>query len=155
MAGSKKLFACRFTQRRIEMRLMPPTSSGGPCRRHQRCPPAIAVGRSARCLLCGQPRYPGRNAAGVAIGSERSRAARRFDHAMRTRSRSSCEILLSAQTSFGNLFRDACNAAGVKKSAHGVRKIGAIRAALNGATVAELDAIFWLAGRRHGRALCP
>jgi hypothetical protein len=49
--------------------------------------------------------------------------------------------------SFGNLFRDACNAAGVKKSAHGVRKIGAIRAALNGATVAELDAIFgWQGG---------
>jgi integrase len=49
--------------------------------------------------------------------------------------------------SFGNLFRDACNAAGVKKSAHGVRMIGAIRAALNGATVAELDAIFgWQGG---------
>jgi len=27
--------------------------------------------------------------------------------------------------SFGNFFRDACNAAGVEKSAHGVRKIGA------------------------------
>jgi hypothetical protein len=49
--------------------------------------------------------------------------------------------------SFGNRFRDACNAAGVKKSAHGVRKIGAIRAALNGATVAGLDAIFgWRGG---------
>ena len=36
---------------------------------------------------------------------------------------------------------------GVKKSAHGVRKIVAIRAALNGATVAELDAIFgWQGG---------
>jgi integrase len=49
--------------------------------------------------------------------------------------------------SFGNLFRDACNAAGVKKSAHGVRKIGATRAANEGATVAELDAIFgWQGG---------
>ena len=28
---------------------------------------------------------------------------------------------------FGNAFRDACNAAGVRKSAHGVRKIGATR----------------------------
>lgn len=49
--------------------------------------------------------------------------------------------------SFGNLFRDACNAAGVAKSAHGVRKIGATRAANNGATVAELEAIFgWQGG---------
>jgi integrase len=50
--------------------------------------------------------------------------------------------------SFGTYFRDACNAAGVNKSAHGVRKIGAIRAAHNGATVAELDAIFgWTGGK--------
>jgi len=50
--------------------------------------------------------------------------------------------------SFGNFFRDACNAAGVEKSAHGVRKIGATRAANNGATVAELEAIFgWEGGR--------
>lgn len=49
--------------------------------------------------------------------------------------------------SFGNLFREACNAAGVAKSAHGVRKIGATRAANNGATVAELEAIFgWQGG---------
>jgi integrase len=49
--------------------------------------------------------------------------------------------------SFGNLFRAACNAAGlVGKSAHGVRKIGAIRAAHNGATVAELNAIFGWTG---------
>ena len=39
--------------------------------------------------------------------------------------------------SFGNMFRDACRAAGVAKSAHGVRKIGATRAAENGATVAD------------------
>ena len=49
--------------------------------------------------------------------------------------------------SFGNLFREAARAAGVKKSAHGVRKIGATRAAENGATVAELEAIFgWQGG---------
>jgi integrase len=49
--------------------------------------------------------------------------------------------------SFGNMFRAACRAAGVNKSAHGVRKIGATRAANNGATVAELEAIFgWIGG---------
>ena len=50
--------------------------------------------------------------------------------------------------SFGNMFRDACNAAGVKKSAHGLRKIAATRAAEAGATVAELEAMFgWSGGR--------
>ncbi|MGA7373258.1 MAG: tyrosine-type recombinase/integrase, partial [Methyloceanibacter sp.] len=44
--------------------------------------------------------------------------------------------------SFGNLFKDACKAAGVSGSAHGVRKIAATRAADNGATEAELMAIF-------------
>lgn len=49
--------------------------------------------------------------------------------------------------SFGNYFREACRAAGVNKSAHGVRKIGATRAAENGATVAELEALFgWRGG---------
>jgi integrase len=48
--------------------------------------------------------------------------------------------------SFGNAFRGACRAAGVAKSAHGVRKIGATRAAENGATVAELEAIFGWSG---------
>lgn len=50
--------------------------------------------------------------------------------------------------SFGNLFSDVCRAAGLKgKSAHGVRKIGATRAANNGATVAQLEAIFgWRGG---------
>ena len=49
--------------------------------------------------------------------------------------------------SFGNAFSEAARAAGVKKSAHGVRKIGATRAAENGATVAELEAIFgWQGG---------
>jgi integrase len=49
--------------------------------------------------------------------------------------------------SFGNAFKDACVAAGVMgKSAHGCRKIGATRAAENGATVAELNAIFGWTG---------
>src|SRR6516165_3614192 len=49
--------------------------------------------------------------------------------------------------SFGNAFADACRAAGVNKSAHGLRKIGATRAANNGATVA-LNAIFgWSGGK--------
>jgi site-specific recombinase XerD len=52
--------------------------------------------------------------------------------------------------SFGNMFKDACRAAGVvenKKAAHGLRKVGATRAAENGATVAELEAIFgWTGG---------
>lgn len=49
--------------------------------------------------------------------------------------------------SFGNIFREACRKAGVQKSAHGVRKIGATRAANAGATVAELEALFgWQGG---------
>jgi integrase len=49
---------------------------------------------------------------------------------------------------FGNAFSEAASAAGVKKSAHGVRKIAATIAAENGATEAELDAIFgWTGGR--------
>jgi len=49
--------------------------------------------------------------------------------------------------SFGNMFRAACNDAGVQKSAHGVRKIGATRAAEAGATVGELEALFgWTGG---------
>lgn len=50
--------------------------------------------------------------------------------------------------SFGNMFSAACRAAGVQKSAHGVRKAGATRAANNGATVAQLEAIFGWAGGR-------
>jgi integrase len=50
--------------------------------------------------------------------------------------------------SIGNAFRDACRAAGIPKSAHGLRKASATRAANNGATVAELEAIFgWDGGR--------
>ncbi len=49
--------------------------------------------------------------------------------------------------SFGNMFRAACNAARVKKSAHGVRKIGAVRAAEAGVTMRELEALFgWTGG---------
>jgi integrase len=44
--------------------------------------------------------------------------------------------------SFGNEFRLACNAARVPGSAHGVRKIAATTAANNGATVAQLKALF-------------
>lgn len=50
--------------------------------------------------------------------------------------------------SFGNLFSEAARAAGIAKSAHGVRKIAATIAAENGATESELDAIFgWTGGR--------
>lgn len=49
--------------------------------------------------------------------------------------------------SFGNMFRTACAAAGLEnKSAHGVRKIGAIRAAESGLTVNELEALFGWSG---------
>jgi hypothetical protein len=41
--------------------------------------------------------------------------------------------------SFGNAFSEACRAAGVKKSAHGLRKIGAT-------PVAQLNAIFGWSG---------
>jgi integrase len=50
--------------------------------------------------------------------------------------------------SFGNWFKDACRAAGVPGTAHGLRKAGATRAANNGATEKELEAIFgWTGGR--------
>jgi integrase len=49
--------------------------------------------------------------------------------------------------SFGNAFRKACRAAGVRKSPHGLRKIAATRAANAGATVAELESMFgWTGG---------
>ncbi len=48
----------------------------------------------------------------------------------------------------GNLFRKACREAGIRKSAHGLRKAAATHAANRGATVAELEAIFgWEGGR--------
>jgi len=50
--------------------------------------------------------------------------------------------------SLGNAFRDACRAAGIRKSAHGLRKAAATRAANNGATEAQLEAIFgWEGGK--------
>jgi hypothetical protein len=49
--------------------------------------------------------------------------------------------------SFGNDFSEACRAAGIRKSAHGVRKLGATVAAENGATEAELESMFgWKRG---------
>lgn len=51
--------------------------------------------------------------------------------------------------SFGNQFKDACRTAGVNKSAHGLRKLGATRCANQGATEAELEALFgWRRGSR-------
>jgi integrase len=51
--------------------------------------------------------------------------------------------------SFGNLFRKACRDAGLQnRSAHGLRKAAATRAANAGATESELEAIFgWIGGR--------
>jgi integrase len=48
---------------------------------------------------------------------------------------------------FGNFFRAACVAAGVTKSAHGLRKLAATRAAEAGASERELEALFgWRGG---------
>ena len=50
--------------------------------------------------------------------------------------------------SFGTWFREVCRAAGITKSAHGLRKAAATRAANNGATESELEAMFgWRGGR--------
>ncbi|WP_245431124.1 tyrosine-type recombinase/integrase [Rhodoplanes roseus] len=50
--------------------------------------------------------------------------------------------------SFGNEFREWCAAAGVTKSAHGLRKLAATIMAENGATVPELESVFgWSGGR--------
>ncbi len=49
--------------------------------------------------------------------------------------------------SCANWFRDACRAASVPGSPHGLRKTAATRAADNGATEAELEALFgWRGG---------
>ncbi|MGB7458961.1 MAG: tyrosine-type recombinase/integrase, partial [Pseudolabrys sp.] len=49
--------------------------------------------------------------------------------------------------SFGTAFKEACVAAGLHdRSAHGCRKIGATRAAEEGASVAQLNAIFGWSG---------
>lgn len=51
------------------------------------------------------------------------------------------------KAAFGNAFADWCRAAGVPGRAHGLRKAGATRAANNGATVAQLEALFgWRGG---------
>ncbi len=44
--------------------------------------------------------------------------------------------------SFGNFFHEACNASGIKKSAHRLRKLAAKRAANAGATVSQMKALF-------------
>lgn len=50
--------------------------------------------------------------------------------------------------SFGNWFRGACRAAGVEKSAHGLRKAGATRDAERGWSESELEAKYgWRGGR--------
>ena len=56
--------------------------------------------------------------------------------------------------SFGNLFRQACRDAGlINRSAHGLRKAAATRAAEHLATEAELEAIFgWSGGRVSHRS---
>lgn len=52
--------------------------------------------------------------------------------------------------SFGNWFGKACRAAGCPGSAHGLRKAGARRAAEEGATEAQLNALFgWADGSRE------
>lgn len=52
--------------------------------------------------------------------------------------------------SFGTWFKKACVAAGVPGSAHGLRKIAAVRCAENGATEAELNAMFgWAEGSKE------
>jgi integrase len=50
--------------------------------------------------------------------------------------------------SFGNAFSEAARKAGVRKSAHGLRKIGAVRAALAGATIPQLNAMFGWTGSK-------
>ena len=52
--------------------------------------------------------------------------------------------------SFGTWFKKACKAAGVPGAAHGLRKIAAARCAENGATEAELNAMFgWADGSKE------
>jgi len=50
--------------------------------------------------------------------------------------------------SFGTIFREWCDAAGVSKSAHGLRKAAATADAMDGYTDAELDAKFGWTGRK-------
>jgi len=55
------------------------------------------------------------------------------------------------RASMGNWFRLACRAAGVPGSAHGLRKAGATRAADNGATEFQLNAIYGWIGLEMAR----
>ena len=56
---------------------------------------------------------------------------------------------LFTKDSFGNAFRDACRAAGLRnRTAHGLRKIAAIRCAENGASVPQMNAIFGWTGAK-------
>jgi hypothetical protein len=57
--------------------------------------------------------------------------------------------------SFGNWFRDACRAAGIKKSAHGLRKAGATRDVNRGWSEARTGGEIRLARRSYGGALHP
>jgi len=50
--------------------------------------------------------------------------------------------------SFGNAFRDACRAAGIRKSAHGLRKLAATRAADADATLWQLNGMFGWTGTK-------
>jgi integrase len=50
--------------------------------------------------------------------------------------------------SFGNAFHFACRAAGIKKSAHGLRKLAATRAAEAGANIWQLNAMFGWTGTK-------
>ena len=52
------------------------------------------------------------------------------------------------KTSFGNWFKESCQAAGVPGAAHGLRKAGAAKAAEEGATVNQLNAIYGWTGTR-------
>jgi Phage integrase family len=50
--------------------------------------------------------------------------------------------------SFGTIFREWCDAAGVSKAAHGIRKAAATADAQDGYSDAELDAKFGWTGRK-------
>jgi integrase len=50
--------------------------------------------------------------------------------------------------SFGNVFSLACRAAGIRKSAHGLRKLAATRAAEAGANIWQLNAMFGWTGTK-------
>jgi len=53
-----------------------------------------------------------------------------------------------AKDSFGNAFHFACRAAGIKKSAHGLRKYAATKAAEAGANIWQLNAMFGWTGTK-------